>query len=164
MKSITDFTVHSRNLLPWQLPGSICFVTWRTRAGLKLPPECRSAALNAVVYQHSRRWHVHSAVVMPDHVRVLARPSPLDPSSLTDPTTHDLGAIIQNVKRFSAHRVNRLLARSGAVWQDERYDRIVRDEREFEETVEYTRNDPVAAGLVTSPEADRWYFCATDHG
>ena len=38
---------------------------------------------------------------------------------------------------------------SAPLWQDERYDRIPRDGREFEDTWNYIRENAVTAGLVS---------------
>jgi hypothetical protein len=43
-----------------------------------------------------------------------------------------------------------------AFWQEESYDRVVRDEREFGRIAEYIDMNPVAAGLVSEPEDRRW--------
>ena len=40
----------------------------------------------------------------------------------------------------------------GTVWQSERYDRINRNEQEFQDTWEYIRQNPVKAGLSATPE------------
>jgi hypothetical protein len=40
----------------------------------------------------------------------------------------------------------------GTVWQDERYDRIMRNHEEFINNWEYIRQNPVKAGLVNIAE------------
>jgi putative transposase len=40
----------------------------------------------------------------------------------------------------------------GTVWQDERYDRLVRNEEEFQGYWEYIRNNPIKAGFSTIAE------------
>jgi hypothetical protein len=46
----------------------------------------------------------------------------------------------------------------GSLWQDERFDRIVRDEAEFLEKWQYIRNNPLKNGLAASPEEYTWLF------
>ena len=41
-------------------------------------------------------------------------------------------------------------------WQDESYDRLVRDRLEFERIRRYIENNPVRAGLVAAPEDYPW--------
>jgi REP element-mobilizing transposase RayT len=44
----------------------------------------------------------------------------------------------------------------GAFWQNESYDRVVRDSQEFEQFVNYVEFNPVKAGLCRRPE--EWEF------
>ena len=53
---------------------------------------------------------------------------------------------------MSARRINQLLGTDGAVWQDESWDRIIRDEEEMIEKLSYMMHNPVKAGLVRRPE------------
>ena len=41
-------------------------------------------------------------------------------------------------------------------WQDESYDRLVRNDLEFERIVNYIERNPVTAGLVLTPEEFPW--------
>ncbi|MGA8572870.1 MAG: hypothetical protein ACLP7A_02830 [Desulfobaccales bacterium] len=46
----------------------------------------------------------------------------------------------------------------GALWQDERFDRIVRDEGEFLEKWKHIRHNPMKSGLAIIPEEYPWLF------
>ena len=46
----------------------------------------------------------------------------------------------------------------GSLWQDESYDRIVRDEAEFLEKWQYIRNNPLKEGLASYPEDYPWLY------
>jgi putative transposase len=46
----------------------------------------------------------------------------------------------------------------GVVWQDERFDRIVRDEKEFNEKWEYIKTNPVKNGLSQKPADYLWLY------
>ena len=64
---------------------------------------------------------------------------------------------MQSVKRFTARQANRLLDCTGQTfWQDESYDRLVRDAAEDERILRYIEMNPVNAGLVAAPEAFPW--------
>ncbi len=76
-------------------------------------------------------------VIMPDHVHALVQPLTLPQSA----GVFDLAEIIHSVKSFSAHQINRLRGSRGFFWQDERYDRIVRDEAEFWRNGKYIKNN-----------------------
>ena len=60
------------------------------------------------------------------------------------------------LKGFTAHRSNQFLARHGRFWQDESYDHLVRDDREFQKVRRYIEQNPVQAGLAASPEEFAW--------
>jgi putative transposase len=95
---------------------------------------------------------------MPDHVHTLVQP-------LTRPQgtgVFDLAEIIHSVKSFSVHQINRLRGRRGSLWQDERYDRIIRDEVEFLEKWQYIMNNPVKVELAQRPEEYPWLYIKND--
>ncbi len=50
-------------------------------------------------------------------------------------------------KSYTARMANRILGRTGAFWQREYYDRLIRNENEFERAVRYVLENPVRAGL-----------------
>jgi hypothetical protein len=75
---------------------------------------------------------------MPNHVHIVFRAFP----------EHSLAEVMHSWKSFTAKECNKLLGRTGEFWQRESFDRIVRDELEFEKRVRYTLDNPVAAGLA----------------
>jgi REP element-mobilizing transposase RayT len=80
-------------------------------------------------------------VVMPNHVHVLVEIWQTPQSQL-----------IKDWKGFSARRINRVLGRSGKLWQDDYWDRYIRDEEHFRKVIHYIETNPVKAGLVKAPE------------
>jgi carbamoylphosphate synthase large subunit/REP element-mobilizing transposase RayT len=83
------------------------------------------------------RYALDSFVVMPNHVHVLLRPH----------EDHALSEILHSWKWFSAKEINKFRERSGIVWQDENYDRMVRDFAELDRYRDYIKENPVAAKL-----------------
>jgi REP element-mobilizing transposase RayT len=71
---------------------------------------------------------------------------------------NSLTEIFQSFKRHTARKANEVLGRSGAFWQDESYDRIVRDQAELERIVNYVLNNPVKAGLVNHWKDWKWSY------
>jgi REP element-mobilizing transposase RayT len=59
------------------------------------------------------RFHLHAAVVMPEHVHLL-----LTPLRDENGWPYGLPAILKSLKGASARAVNKLLATSGPVWQE----------------------------------------------
>jgi REP element-mobilizing transposase RayT len=96
-----------------------------------------------------RFYDLAATVIMPDHVHVILRPR----------DGFSLSRIMQGMKGASAHKLNALRATSGAVWQDESFDRILRDYGEYEEKLNYMLNNPVKAGLgMDGWEYAGWYY------
>jgi putative transposase len=75
---------------------------------------------------------------------------------------YDLAEIIHSLKSFSAHQINRMRGSHGSIWQDERYDRIMRDDAEFLEKWQYIMNNPLKAELAPSPEDYPWLYIKND--
>src|ERR1019366_5988438 len=65
--------------------------------------------------------------------------------------------VMQSLKRFTAREGNRMLGLTGQpFWQDESYDRLVRNDTEFERMVHYIERNPVTDGLAGTPEEFPW--------
>jgi len=140
-----DFFRTQRNLPHWQIGGSTYFVTFQTK-GIELTPGARTIVLNSCRHFDGERYNLWSAVVMPDHVHLLLQPTEIEKGKW-----HLLSSILHSIKSFTAKKVNAVMSRTGTVWQDESFDRIIRDENEFLEKWNYIRNNPVKKGLVNSP-------------
>jgi hypothetical protein len=123
----------------------------------------RDIVMAAIRHWIGIRWDVLAAVAMPDHVHVLACPLPKGEGRW------DLGELLHSIKSFSAHKIAKLRKqgqasvgpasrRSTSIWQDERYDRWMRDEDEIAEKWEYIVGNAVTAGLVELPEQYRWLY------
>ena len=84
-------------------------------------------------------------VVMPNHVHLLVE-------IWQTPQTQ----LIKDWKGFTARRINRVLGRSGKLWQDDYWDRYIRDEAHYRKVAHYFESNPIKAGLVKSPE--QWHF------
>jgi len=89
---------------------------------------------------------------MPDHVHLVFTPlSDVDGAI-------SLPEILQKVKSESAHRVNKLLHRTGRVWQDESFDHVLRREEGIDAKLDYIRLNPVRAGLVADTAQYKWLW------
>ncbi len=71
---------------------------------------------------------------------------------------YSIAQILHSIKSYSANRIQRLLKRRGNIWLDENYDRIIRDDDECLEKLNYIVNNPLKTGLVEKPEDYRWLF------
>jgi len=84
---------------------------------------------------------------MPDHVHLL-----LKPFVLASEKDFSLSKILQSIKGFSSREINRVKGTKGPLWQEESYDRIVRDYDEYLEKWNYIRSNPVKTGLCEAAE------------
>jgi REP element-mobilizing transposase RayT len=144
---------YRRKLPHHQKAGRALFITFCKGNRIPLNPEARDAVLQHCLHDHGKRYQVHAAVVMPDHVHLLLTP-------LRDEKgwPYSLPIILKQLKGTSARTVNQLSNSSGPVWQEESFDHVVRSHESFEEKREYIRQNPVRRGLVTRPEDYRWLW------
>jgi len=103
---------------------------------LRKPGNGRIVA-DAITHFRGERYDLDSFVIMPNHVHVLFRPF----------GNQSLEKIVQSWKGFSAREINRRSGRSGTLWQENYWDRLVRNERHLYRIREYIRENPVKAGL-----------------
>ncbi len=110
-------------------------------------PEIASMVVEAIHFhaENLKRYDLHRYVVMSNHVHLLMTPR------------MDVSKLMQSLKRFTAKEGNRMLDLTGhPFWQDESYDRLVRDATEFGRIARYIEMNPVHAGLALAPEDFRW--------
>jgi REP element-mobilizing transposase RayT len=98
-------------------------------------------------YFDGQRYELASYVVMPNHAHLLIRPFDADENSLE--------AILQSWKQFTATRLNKRLGRRGTLWQQESFDRIVRDEEHLYRCIQYIGSN-VARSQLTTDDCPRW--------
>jgi geranylgeranyl pyrophosphate synthase len=128
-----DFHIYRRQLPHWRLSGSLYFVTWRVHpAQPDLPPLARDLMVENLHHFDGERYHLVGYVVMNDHVHVLVKPV----------EGRELSKILHTWKSFTANQIQKQVGWQGPVFQDESWDRIVRDEEELLDKAEYVLNNP----------------------
>ena len=100
-------------------------------ARIPLPESARDMVLEHVA-EDGWRIHLYAIVVMPDHVHLLFHPL-RDNHGWAFP----LVDIMQCVKGATAHRINKLLHRSGPVWEEESFDHVLRSDESLKEKTQY---------------------------
>jgi putative transposase len=99
--------------------------------------ECAQIVAEALNHFEGVRVAMISFAVMPNHVHALFVQNPEWP----------LEKLTQSWKRFTARQINKVLGRSGSLWQRDYFDRLVRHEKHFANCVRYIRRNPEKAGL-----------------
>ena len=69
-----------------------------------------------------------------------------------------LSKIMHTIKGRSARACNLILGRSGAFWEHESFDHVIRAGK-FHKTIRYVLNNPVQVGLARNWEDYRWNYC-----
>lgn len=95
---------------------------------------------------HRQRYFLHAWVIMINHVHIIFTPL----------NGFTLASILHSMKSYTANHANRVLDRAGAFWAREYYDRYIRDQKHFLNTMNYIHDNPVKSGLCRRPED--WRF------
>ena len=118
---------------------------------LAMPAHARIVQ-DCLMHFDSQRYNLIAWCIMPNHVHVL----------IEQIEGYSLGQCVRSWKQFSTTAINRLSGSSGQIWAHDYFDRFIRHEDHFAQTLGYIENNPVKAGLVTKPED--WPFSSATNG
>lgn len=147
---------YRRNLPHLQRDNKPHFLTFCTYQRWVLPDRARQITLDCCLHENQLTIDLHAAVIMPDHVHLIFTP-------LIDQTIAEvvpLARIMRSIKGASAHLINRSMGRSGTVWQQESFDRVLRSSEKLDEKTQYIVNNPVRRGIVASSADYPWLWIA----
>ncbi len=102
--------------------------------------------VDALKHDDGCRYHLISYCIMPNHVHVLVEV--FQGCRLAD--------ILHTWRSYVAHEANKLLGRTGTFWMKDYFDRFIRDEKHFQDALNYIEFNPVKARLVARPEDWPW--------
>jgi len=101
-------------------------------------------------YPDGKDYRLICYTIMPNHIHLLFE---------LLPKNKGISKIMQSIKRISALESNKILNREGSFWQDESYDRLVRDDIELYFIIKYILQNPVDAGLVKNWSDWKHTYC-----
>ena len=114
--------------------------------------------LDALLYFDNQRYKVICSTIMSNHVHFILYK--LDRS---------LFKIMKSIKGYSARQANKVLMttipnrkKGASFWQEESYDRCIRDRKELQLKIRYVLNNPVKAGLVKHWKDWKWNYIHSD--
>ena len=116
----------------------VWFVTWRTD---EADPARAHPQIVSVSYHEAGRWQVSLVLVMPDHVHAVVSVPPGE-------------ALLKTIVAWKAFSTRQ----HGVHWQRGFFDHRLRSADERERKLEYIRQNPVRAGLVTAPDEWPWQW------
>ena len=108
-------------------------------------PKYASELHRAILHFHEQRYEIGCFVIMSNHCHLVIRP--FDGHPLED----EVGAI----KGIVANNINNCERKSGVLWQQESYDRIIRNEEHLYRVVQYIGTNPRRAG-IDFDDWNRW--------
>jgi type I restriction enzyme R subunit len=109
--------------------------------------EIRSIVADALRHFDGMRYGLGAWIVMMNHVHAIVRPLACN--------LYPLEKILQSWKQFTAKRILRQSGVGVSLWQEESFDRIVRDEEHLYRCVQYIGSNPARAKLAKGASL-RW--------
>lgn len=95
-------------------------------------PDVRKILIDAITYIDETKCLILGYVIMPNHVHLLMWPLPGFDSIKT----------IGTIKQYSARRINKMLGRRGRLWNDEFFERMIRNEKHLRYCLDYIQKNP----------------------
>lgn len=145
---------HRRHLPHLEVAGATYFVTTilrRPPAVDLTAPAFAEVVIQALRHRDGDTYLLFDYTVMPEHVHFIIKP--LGPDGYAVP----LGAVVGPLKGWAAYSINRLTRRSGTLWQDENFERIVRNRADYREIAKYILENAQRRGLVSHPVDWPWW-------
>jgi REP element-mobilizing transposase RayT len=147
-----ELSFRRRHLPHLEVPDATFFVSFSCLHRLELPPSARDLVIAEIRSLDQDAIDLDAAVIMPDHAHAIFRLI----------GTLALTQVLKRIKGRTAHRINAIAGRQGQVWSQESFDHTVRDEAEWQEKIEYIRQNPLKKGLVSSPDQYKWLYVRTE--
>ncbi len=106
---------------------------------------CKELRSRLLLFQQ-QRYQLACWTIMPNHCHLVIRPF----------EGYPLEDLVGSMKGVAARHINSALGLSGQLWQEENYDRIVRDEEHLWRVIQYIGANPQKAGLAHENAWRRW--------
>ncbi|HEY6071596.1 MAG TPA: transposase [Chthoniobacterales bacterium] len=158
-ESFEEIRYSKRRLSHFERPWAKYAVTFSTYQRRTLVPEERDIVLKSLCYGYERlQYELYVACVMPDHVHLPFEPQVKEEGNGGESIFWSLSEILQGIKSAIAHRINKLRGESGAVWERESFDRLIRSESDLREKFSYICGNPWASNVAELTEDYPWLW------
>jgi len=151
-----------RHLPHFDRPWAVYAITIRTRRRNKLSGAARTIVLDAFRHFHDKRYELYAACVMPDNAHVLLQPWPREYDANDNAVFWSVAELMQSIKSFTAHQINKLQKTSVPVWEKESFDRLIRSDRDLQEKFHSILRNPWDSGVAKQNEDYQWVWTQDD--
>jgi putative transposase len=107
---------------------------------------CAEIVRDSILFLDGKSYGLKAYVVMPNHVHLLVR---FEEGQFLSQALHSL-------KLYTGHELKKLYPEMPHIWQDESFDRYMRNKEHFLKTLSYIHQNPVKAKLCASPQEYQW--------
>ena len=102
-------------------------------------PDLVAVVVESLHHFDRERYHLFAYVVMPNHIHAILRPLLCQ--------THPLEKCLQGRKLHMSLEINKKRGGEGSLWQEESFDRLIRDVEHLSKAVKYIGDNPRKARL-----------------
>jgi putative transposase len=133
---------YRRQLPHWRQPGATYCVNWRIhKFQADLDDAERGLVVSSIRHFEETRYCLHAYAVMNDHVHVIVKPH----------SRSSLENIVHSWKSYSSNRLQRTSKRTGRVWQEEYFDKIIRSTEHYHRMVKLFLKIRFGVGPISYP-------------
>lgn len=130
MNNIIEIT--KRHLPHWYSEDSTYFINFKKKEGIFNESE------QEIIFKHikdndKKFYDLIALTVMINHVHLIIKPC----------ENYNLIRIMKGIKGVTARKINLLKKDSGSIWLDESHDRIIRNEKELQQKINYIANNAI---------------------
>jgi putative transposase len=136
------------------LDNSAYFLTTTTQDRTPIfnePKNCKILLVTLEYFKLILDYRLYGFCIMPDHLHIIIHPI----------GSYSFSYIMKMLKGSFANKINKINNRKGKLWQKGFYDECIRGKLHLLKALEYIHNNPLKAGLVTSPE--EYLFSSYNH-
>ncbi|MHB8155472.1 MAG: REP-associated tyrosine transposase [Candidatus Omnitrophota bacterium] len=121
------------------------FLTTNTEDNITVfddPKNCKILLVTLEYFKIVLDYNLYGFCIMPNHLHLIIHPVGI----------YNFSYIMKMIKGSFARKFNKTNGKMGKLWQKGFYDECIRDGLHLVKVLEYMHNNPLKAGLVTSPE------------
>lgn len=118
------------------------------------------SVMESLHYWANSQIELIAYVIMSNHVHVVF--TLLSDTSQTG-RLNLLKHLMQSIKSYSGRKANKLLSLTGKFWEEESYDRLVRNDAELIRIIQYVLTNPVKAGLCQHWRQWPWVYIKSEY-